>query len=211
MNIQEWINRVAYPVTEENSFTGEPCVIYLSRTDNSYVGMEGQLEDKEFFAEHGIEQLQTNGDPGQRHAANTGFSPAEQKWYGWSHRAIFGFGIGHTVKKGDCNYIADNPEELIDDHANFFADISPESADRHRAECQILPDRSGIRILPAPLKIPVAESLDELEAAMDGSIDLPETDIAGDYRIEKCGRGEWSAKTLDDCKQMAIDFAESVS
>jgi len=30
-----------------------------------------------------------------------GFQPDEQKWYGWSHRAMFGFGIGYKVKKGD--------------------------------------------------------------------------------------------------------------
>lgn len=29
------------------------------------------------------------------------FSPKTQKWYGWSHRAIFGFGVGHVVRKGD--------------------------------------------------------------------------------------------------------------
>ena len=26
------------------------------------------------------------------------------KWYGWSHRAMYGFGIGDKVKKGDCAY-----------------------------------------------------------------------------------------------------------
>lgn len=31
-----------------------------------------------------------------------GFCEKEQKWYGWSHRAIFGFGIGDLVKEGDC-------------------------------------------------------------------------------------------------------------
>ena len=48
-----------------------------------------------------------------------GFCESEQKWYGWSHRAIFGFGIGSTVKKGDCiaetgwtdEYIAEHPEK----------------------------------------------------------------------------------------------------
>ena len=27
-----------------------------------------------------------------------GFSDREQKWYGWSHRAIFGFEIGHIIE-----------------------------------------------------------------------------------------------------------------
>lgn len=26
------------------------------------------------------------------------------KWYGWSHRAMYGFGIGDKIKKGDCAY-----------------------------------------------------------------------------------------------------------
>ena len=31
-----------------------------------------------------------------------GFSEKKQKWYGWSHREIYGFGIGHITKEGDC-------------------------------------------------------------------------------------------------------------
>ena len=34
--------------------------------------------------------------------ASVGFAPKEQKWYGWSYRAIYGFKIGDKVKKGDC-------------------------------------------------------------------------------------------------------------
>jgi len=34
-----------------------------------------------------------------------GFSHKDGKWYGWSHRAIYGFKIGSTCKKGDCHYI----------------------------------------------------------------------------------------------------------
>jgi len=48
-----------------------------------------------------------------------GFCAKEKKWYGWSHRAIFGFGIGDVVKEGDCaassgwtdEYLAEHPEE----------------------------------------------------------------------------------------------------
>jgi len=31
-----------------------------------------------------------------------GFSPRDNKWYGWSHRAIYGFGIGYKVLQGAC-------------------------------------------------------------------------------------------------------------
>lgn len=48
-----------------------------------------------------------------------GFSVEENKWYGWSHRALFGFGVGDEVKEGDCcassgwseEYLAEHPEE----------------------------------------------------------------------------------------------------
>ena len=31
-----------------------------------------------------------------------GYSARERKWYGWSHRAIYGFGLGVRLKKGDA-------------------------------------------------------------------------------------------------------------
>lgn len=38
-----------------------------------------------------------------------GFNEMEQKWYGWSHRAIFGFGIGDMIFE----------ENFGDDHTTF--------------------------------------------------------------------------------------------
>jgi len=48
-----------------------------------------------------------------------GFSEKEQKWYGWSHRAIYGYGVGDVVEEGTCptesgfidEYIAEHPEK----------------------------------------------------------------------------------------------------
>jgi len=48
-----------------------------------------------------------------------GFCEREQKWYGWSHRAIYGFGVGDVVSEGDLTattgwtdeYLAEHPEE----------------------------------------------------------------------------------------------------
>jgi hypothetical protein len=31
-----------------------------------------------------------------------GYAKRSRQWFGWSHRAIFGFGIGAIVKKGAC-------------------------------------------------------------------------------------------------------------
>ncbi|MEM6493024.1 MAG: hypothetical protein AAF650_01470 [Pseudomonadota bacterium] len=141
-----------------------------------------------------------------------GFCDEEQKWYGWSHRAIFGFGIGSIVSKGDCAYVPDNPEELIEEHANW---LDGRNAEHRRAECQILPDRTGIRILHSPLMIDVVKSAGDLEDALSGEeIETEEVDLFGGdaaISVKKCGRGKWEAKTLADARQMAIDFAESVA
>ena len=127
-----------------------------------------------------------------RLSCTVGFCPREQKWYGWSHRAIFGFGIGSTVKKGDCAYVPSSPEELIEDHVDFFSSIykdDPEDWNRRRAElqaeCSIAVDRSGIYI---------GRGIE-----------------TGDAEFRPVGRGEWTAETLEDARQMACEFAESVS
>lgn len=58
-----------------------------------------------------------------------GFCKREQKWYGWSHRAIFGFAVGDVAKEGDCvcssgwteEYLAEHPEEDLSLPAGFTA------------------------------------------------------------------------------------------
>jgi len=51
-----------------------------------------------------------------------GFCEKEQKWYGWSHRAIYGFGVGSEVKEGDCCATSGWTEEYLKDHPE--ADLS---------------------------------------------------------------------------------------
>ena len=54
-----------------------------------------------FFAEHGITKIMSvygNEVP------SLGYSASEKKWYGWSHRAIYGFKVGDKIKKGTCGY-----------------------------------------------------------------------------------------------------------
>ena len=72
---------------------------YVDKSTDAYVTSEPSdgksTGTMKFFAKHGISKVY-NG--------SIGFSEKEQKWYGWSHRAIYGFGIGSKVKKGDCGY-----------------------------------------------------------------------------------------------------------
>ena len=66
-----------------------------------------------------------------------GFSENNNKWYGWSHRAIYGFAVGDTVKEGDCTassgwakeWLADHPEDDLSLPVGFTAN-SMEDAKR---------------------------------------------------------------------------------
>jgi len=120
-----------------------------------------------------------------------GFCEKEKKWYGWSHRAIFGFGIGSKVEKGNPAYIPDSLENFIEDCINFWKDdenktfLNYEIFFRDKQKILTLHFKhikpTGLVLIPV---IPIPESF---------------------------GRGEWEAKTLEDAKQMAIDFANDVA
>ena len=60
-----------------------------------------------------------------------GFSTENQKWYGWSHRALFGFGIGSTVKKGDSGYKPMNQSDMGEQMTDFWFDPDPEAAEEY--------------------------------------------------------------------------------
>lgn len=85
-----------------------------SLRDNSYIG--DLKTAKILWKKYGVEVFEL-ADPSNK-VCSIGFSPKEQKWYGWSHRAIHGFKIGDVVKEGDCtnssgwcdSYLAEHPE-----------------------------------------------------------------------------------------------------
>lgn len=45
-----------------------------------------------------------------------GFCERDQKWYGWSHRAIYGFGIGDVAKEGDVVTVSGWTDEYLEEH-----------------------------------------------------------------------------------------------
>ncbi len=55
----------------------------------------------------------------EKWACQVGFDAANNRWVGWSHRAISGFPVGHVVEEGECvtttgwtdEYIANHPED----------------------------------------------------------------------------------------------------
>ena len=55
------------------------------------------------IAKRGIQPIKTNSN---NCVCSIGYSVNDGKWYGWSHRAIYGFRPGSTCKKGDCHYVS---------------------------------------------------------------------------------------------------------
>jgi len=96
--------RVAY--TPEGDFIGSPMDAYR------LVKLHGIKPEPRL-----PECPEANGGRGR--ICSIGFCEKEQKWYGWSDKAIFGFGIGHTIKEGDCasssgwtdDYLIEHPED----------------------------------------------------------------------------------------------------
>jgi len=74
---------------------------------------------EKYKEKHGI--VSQKADPHHK-VHSIGYSEKEKKWYGWSHRAIFGFGIGHTVKdNGDAmpTKFAGKTAKTIEDAKKF--------------------------------------------------------------------------------------------
>ena len=97
----------------KSNIPGDDGDIYVSKYDGSYITRVGLEERVSFLASRGITDFLQHG---------VGFSPSENKWYGWSHRAIYGFTIGSTCSKGDCHYFPNNIEDAIENALNFWKD-----------------------------------------------------------------------------------------
>ena len=192
MTNEEYLELVAY--TGPSTIPEDDGLIYYSNFDGSYITRVGT-----HLVKRGItEQLQHR----------IGFSPTAQKWYGWNHRAIYGFGVGSKVSRGDCAYFPTCKEDYIQESLKFW-----NIDDGIWRECE----SPGVTCTTSLV------SLDDnyIQDGQLGFMLASETKFKGadrDYTHntftpypEKYGRGEWIAETLEDAKQMAIDFSEGVS
>lgn len=64
--------------------------------NNKYIG---NIEDADFLCKELGIRPETISD--KHSVCSIGYSEKDEKYYGWSHRAIHGFKIGDKVKKGD--------------------------------------------------------------------------------------------------------------
>lgn len=72
---------------------------YFSKQDGSYIG--GADDVYRLVKRFGITEFYDYDEP---KTSSIGWSPSEQKWYGWSHRAITAFGIGSKRVEGNIGF-----------------------------------------------------------------------------------------------------------
>lgn len=106
--------KIGYEIrTEEISIDAmSPTILKSAYTPNGdYIG--SSRDANRLMVKLGI--TPEKADP-SHNVCSIGFCKREQKWYGWSHRDIFGFGIGHVVKVGDCAAESGWTEEYLVEH-----------------------------------------------------------------------------------------------
>lgn len=168
---------------------------YYSKVDGSFI--TSNPESVKWMLKNGITEQIQNVDNIPEHTSNIGYNPVDQKWYGWSHRAFYGFGIGSEVKKGSVGYVAPNEDDFLEYAVEFWTDEYRENI-------------SGILVTDDNGNIYAQISWDYSEHTPNKSI-RGKLETVRHIAPNKWGKGEWTAETLEDAKQMAIDFARSVS
>ena len=190
MNVKKWLKIVANVVPSD--IPDDDGMVYVSKFDSSYITRVGMEKGVIHLAKYEITEELTHG---------VGFSPTHGKWYGWSHRAIFGFAIGSTCGKGDCHFVPSSKEEFNAKQLEFW------SSDYHeKTWCEEgngkTEDHLGVR----------GVFINWVYNDKVPNVKLRGTKSSNFYPYpEKFGRGEWTAMTMEDAKQMAMDFNEGVS
>ena len=183
MNVTKWLDKVAY-IKNNGTESHE----YRSIFDDSYITHVGMEDQVKHLAKLEITKELTHG---------VGFSPLDGKWYGWSHRAIYGFKVGSTCEKGDSHYRAVDSTDTEQDVIDFWSDSAILNV-----RCDGVVEKDGQKYY-------------DIKWEYDNNLTLPPN--TGNKRggvlhyVEKPGRGKWVAKTMADAKEMAQDFNSSVS
>lgn len=191
MQPQQWLQTNANKVP--SSLDGDNGTVWVTNDDRqdyiTRVGMENDSLVKA-IASRDLTQVQSTYRKGG--PVNIGFNAAENKWYGWSHRAIGGFTIGSEVKKGDLAYCAANKDDFLEDMVRFWSDDNK-------------------------INVTGEHRKDGVQVTWQYDDKVPNKDLRGQnsghfaYYPEQYGRGEWVAETIEDAKAMAIDFSNNVS
>lgn len=188
MNVHEYLELVAD--VKPSDIPDDDGLVYRSKFDGSYITRVGMEDGVKFLAKRGITEQLTHG---------VGFSPSEQKWYGWSHRAIYGFGIGSACVKGDCHYKPTSVDDLKASAVEFWHDTEYKSKTYIGNDGE---DEQGKFFMVNWEYNNIVPNV-----ALRNTIGSNKRY----YDDASFGKGEWTALTLEDAKQMAIDFNQGVS
>ncbi len=188
MTINEWLESIAEKVPSTFDDKGEFWVTKSRGDYITHVGMEDKLGH---FPKFGItEHVSSIWQPGK--PICIGFNPDEKKWYGWSHRAIFGFGVGSECKRGDCHYRPTDKDDFLQDMIRFWSEDDKLNITGEHTSDGVYVEWEYDQSIP--------------NKKMRGKITGNTTGYPDEY-----GKGEWIAESLADARQMAIDFCEGVS
>lgn len=186
--------KAGYIITREEVSDGDGGVFEMRRAYNlNGVRIGDPKWAYRICKTRGVVPEKANSD---HNICSIGFCKKEQKWYGWSHRAIWGFGLESTVKAGDCAYVPFSAADFSKDCKRFW------SGKNHINVSAIEDTQDGVK------GIQVNWEYDNLtpNKKIRGTISGVFTPYPDEY-----GHGEWTAKSLEEARQMAIDFAEGVS
>ncbi len=204
--LQNFIDSIA--IIGDSQIPNDDGKIYYTKYDHSYLTRVGMENAVNFLLKSGItDQLQginMNSESDGPGPCCIGFSPVEQKWYGWSHRAIFGFGVGSECKKGHIHYRADNKETFADQCLEFWCDEEYNSGDSRIEFGDNIDDTTGKTMSGVWVRYTynnVVPNKKMRGTKYEQFIPFPDT----------WGRGEWTAKTLEDAQMMAVDFAKGIA
>ena len=182
MRIDTFLKKVAYKSTL--MIADEECEVWRSKYDDSYLTHVGLEKDLKFLAKLEITENLSHG---------LGYSPLSGQWYGWSHRGIYGFKVGSTCRKGDVHYKAANLEDEMERALEFCKN-------EYREDIKVEFVKDGLLYVSwKHTKDHPSKKLKELISGMHWNYD------------PKFGRGEWDAKTMEDAKQMAMDYRDGIS
>lgn len=151
---------------------------------NNYI-KEGESQQERLTKKYGITEFEKRTP--ESCVNSIGYSPKNEKWYGWSHRAIYGFKVGSKCEQGMCHFSPSNKDEFLESLKRWYKDPM-------YGDVKLTPTKNGVK----------------LEFVIKQKDDAVLTNRIEPYP-KKWGKGVWTAKTMDDAKQMAADFARSVS
>jgi hypothetical protein len=147
----------------------------------------GDVKHAEYLTkELGLTQLQP-ARPGDE-VCSIGFNPKTQEWTGWSHRALYAFGVGSQVKPGDCAFKPRTIEQWLKDQMQWH---------------EVFTNKNVVGF-----SWDAKTKTFSVDKEYENGNCLTSKDVLEEAQL---GEGEWEARTIDDAKKMAIDFAESVS